>query len=164
MSETRYCSRHKDTETNLACGRCEEPVCPRCLIHGPVGVRCPNCAQIRRLPTFDVTGVYLARAIAAGLTIAIVGGLIFSFLRLALGWGPFIDWIAILGMGYAIGEGISVAVNRKRGRSLKFVAAGSVLLASSVISVVGLASFSIFGFLPGLLALAGAFYVAVSRF
>ena len=164
MSETTYCATHRDTETNLACGRCEEPVCPRCMVHGPVGVRCQSCAQIRRPPTFDVTGLYLARAIGAGLTIAIVGGLIFSFLRLALGWGPFIDWIAIFGMGYVIGEGISAAVNRKRGRSLKFVAAGSVLVASSIISIVGLASFSIFGFLPGLLALAGAFYVAVNRF
>jgi hypothetical protein len=164
MSETMYCARHKDTETNLRCGRCEEPVCPRCLVHGPVGVRCPDCAQVRRPPTFDVTRVYLARAIAAGLTIAVVGGLAFSFLRLAVGWGPLLDWIGILGMGYAIGEGISIAVNRKRGRSLKIVAAGSVLLASSVISFVGLASFSIFGFLPGMLAVAGAFYVAINRF
>ena len=164
MSETLYCARHPDTGTSLACGRCDEPVCPRCMVHGPVGIRCESCAQRRGLPTFEGSGGILARAIGTGLAIAIVGGLAFSFLRLTFDWTPLLDWAGILGLGYAIGAGISASVNRKRGRPLKFVAAGSVLVASSIFTVVGLASFSIFGSLSGLLALAVAFYIAISRF
>ena len=164
MSETKYCARHPDTETNLSCGRCEEPVCPRCMVHGPVGVRCESCAQVKRVPTFDVTGAYLARAIGVGLALGIGGGLGFSFLKLVFGWGPFLDLLAVLGLGYLIGEGISAAVNRKRGCSLKFVAAGSMLVASSIISIFSIAFLSLFGSLLGLLALAGAFYIAINRF
>ena len=164
MSEIRYCAKHTGTQTNLECGRCGEFICPRCMVHGPVGIRCESCAQVRGVPTFDVTGVFLARAIGAGLTIAIVGGLALSFLRLTFSWEPLLDWASILGMGYVIGAGISASANRKRGRSLKLVAAGSLLLASLILSIVGLGAFSLFGSLSGLLALAAAFYVSISRF
>ena len=45
--------------------------------------------------------------------------------------GDAVGIVAIVGVGYLVGEGISAAVNRKRGRSLKFVAAGATLPASS---------------------------------
>ena len=158
-SETKYCARHSDTPTNLRCGRCDELICPRCLVHAPVGVRCPDCAKTRPHPTFDVTGVYLARAIAAGMALGLVGGatggiVIFLFL------GPFLGPFAIVGIGYLAGEGISVAVNRKRGRSLKYVAAGSVIIAMLTISMFSIGPMTIFDLLAG----AYAVYVAVKRF
>lgn len=39
-----YCARHPTTETMLRCGRCDTPICPRCMIHSGVGIRCPDCA------------------------------------------------------------------------------------------------------------------------
>lgn len=39
-----YCARHPQTETLLKCGRCDTPMCPRCMIHADVGIRCPDCA------------------------------------------------------------------------------------------------------------------------
>ncbi len=39
-----YCARHPQIETGLRCGRCDTPICPRCMIHGAVGIRCPDCA------------------------------------------------------------------------------------------------------------------------
>ena len=42
------CARHSDVETSLACGRCETAVCPRCLVHTDVGIRCRTCAPVRR--------------------------------------------------------------------------------------------------------------------
>ena len=39
------CARHPSVETTLRCGRCETPICPRCLVHTPVGARCPDCGQ-----------------------------------------------------------------------------------------------------------------------
>ena len=154
MPDTLYCKKHSDTETNLRCSRCDEPVCPRCLVHAPVGVRCPDCAQVKRLPTFDVTGVFLARAIAVGLPLGIAGGAAALFTGLFV--APLLSSIVILGVGYLAGEGISLAVNRKRGRALKFVAAGSVLIAVFTVSIIGLDLFQ-------LLASAAAIYIAVNR-
>lgn len=42
------CARHPDTETALACGRCDTPVCVRCMVHTDVGIRCRTCAPVRR--------------------------------------------------------------------------------------------------------------------
>jgi hypothetical protein len=43
------CARHSGTETDLTCGRCGTAVCPRCLVHVEVGIRCPRCVpQPRR--------------------------------------------------------------------------------------------------------------------
>ncbi len=39
-----FCARHPETETMLRCGRCNTPICPRCMVHGAVGIRCPDCA------------------------------------------------------------------------------------------------------------------------
>ena len=44
-----YCARHKKTSTRLHCGRCETPVCPRCVVQSPAGIRCRDCAR-NRLP------------------------------------------------------------------------------------------------------------------
>jgi hypothetical protein len=47
------CARHQDTETALTCGRCDTPVCVRCLVHTDVGIRCRTCAPVRRsIPGF----------------------------------------------------------------------------------------------------------------
>lgn len=42
------CARHSDTETSLTCGRCETPVCVRCVVQTDVGIRCRTCAPVRR--------------------------------------------------------------------------------------------------------------------
>lgn len=40
-----YCYRHKRESTRLSCGRCGKPVCTRCAVLGPAGIRCPECAK-----------------------------------------------------------------------------------------------------------------------
>src|ERR1700689_4472560 len=40
-----YCAKHKNVVTRVTCGRCEKPICPKCLIIGPAGVRCKDCAR-----------------------------------------------------------------------------------------------------------------------
>ena len=39
------CAYHPGTETELTCGRCDKPICPRCLVHTEVGIRCPDCCE-----------------------------------------------------------------------------------------------------------------------
>ena len=157
--EPSRCARHPDTETNLRCGRCEEPICPSCMVHAPVGVRCNDCAKVRPPPTFDVTNIYLVRAIGASVALGVVGGIIFKLLSLLLGGVAFWQAIAFAGIGYMVGEGVSVAVNRKRGRSLKLVASGGVFLAFVVSTMSGVTpTGSLY------LGLIVAIYVAIRRF
>lgn len=42
-----YCYRHKKEVTRVRCGRCERPLCPRCMVHSPAGVRCRDCSRNR---------------------------------------------------------------------------------------------------------------------
>ena len=46
--ETRHCYRHPDRETGLSCSECGRPVCADCANFGPVGIRCPDHASVRR--------------------------------------------------------------------------------------------------------------------
>ena len=163
MLEPSRCARHPDTETNLRCGRCEEPICPSCMVHTPVGYRCKDCARVRPPPTFDVNRVYLARAIGASVALGVAGGIAFKVLSLLLGSVPFWQAIAFAGIGYMVGEGVSVAVNRKRGRGLKLVASGGVFLAY----VVSIWLLSLSGVGPSgslFLGLIVGTYVAIRRF
>jgi membrane associated rhomboid family serine protease len=43
-AETLVCYRHPGTETAVTCSDCERPICPECMVFGPVGIRCPECA------------------------------------------------------------------------------------------------------------------------
>lgn len=42
------CALDPDTETNLTCGKCGQPICPKCLVQTPVGARCPQCAALKQ--------------------------------------------------------------------------------------------------------------------
>lgn len=41
------CYRHKDIETAVSCSDCGKPICPDCMVFGPVGIRCPDCSGQR---------------------------------------------------------------------------------------------------------------------
>jgi hypothetical protein len=42
-----YCANHKKVTTRVTCGRCEKPICDRCMTVGANGVRCRDCARNR---------------------------------------------------------------------------------------------------------------------
>lgn len=170
MLEVKYCKKHPRVETNLRCGKCSELICPDCMVHTPVGVRCGDCAKVRRVPTYDVSGQFLTRGAIAGVLLGIAFGVLFLLIfgvlpRAIPSSGLFrvfdVLWpLMFAGMGMVTGVGISLAVNRKRGKSLKFVAAGSILMAYMIMSFFGVVDRSLFG----MLATAAAFYLAIKRF
>ena len=43
-TEQQVCYRHKGVETAVSCSQCGRPICPDCMVFGPVGIRCPECA------------------------------------------------------------------------------------------------------------------------
>ncbi len=106
------------------------------MVHAPVGVRCPDCAQTRPVPTFDVTPAFLTRGIAAGVLAAAGLGVAISVVLFLLPTIPFLYTVAIAGAGLGIGETISIATNRKRGRKLKVTAALCVVLCVVVVAYV----------------------------
>src|SRR4030066_2091207 len=112
------CARHPDIETELRCGKCEQPICPKCLVQTPVGARCPQCAALKKLPVFEVSGIFYIRAIVAGLLSAAVLGFIWFYIPLS----GFLLFFIALAVGYVIGEAISLSVNRERGPGLQVIA------------------------------------------
>ena len=161
QTEEMRCARHPKVETQLACGRCETPICPKCMVMTDVGARCPACAPARKLPQFEIGPVYMLRglgaAVAAG---AAVGALWGALVPDAFGF--FIIFIGI-GLGYAIAEPVSWATNHKAGPPLQAVAAAGVILAYGVRSVIAFDTFFPSDDLFGYVALVVAVVVAVNR-
>jgi len=138
-TETTYCARHPQVETALRCGRCETLICPRCLVQTPVGARCPDCANVRRIPTVEVKPMFIARgvggALVAGAAIGAFWGYALEGGRGGFGLGFFFIFVA-MGIGWAISEAVSLATNRKRGYVLQSAAVLGVILAYVVHNVV----------------------------
>ncbi len=158
MKQATYCPNHSDTATNLRCGRCEDLVCPQCMVHTPVGVRCKKCGQGKPAPTYDMPTSYVTRAVVAGVVLGIVGGIVIPVLP--VGW--YLHLILMGGFGYLMAEVVSVASNRKRGRTLQLVAGGGVALSAVVtaaISATALGYVDLFGLLGAALGV----YIAYIR-
>ncbi len=120
------CASHAEVETNLRCGKCGRLICPKCLVQTPVGARCPKCARLYKLPTYRVSFSYYLRAMGAALGMAIVCGLIWAVVGTFMPF--FIRLLLAVGVGYAMGEIVSLSVNRKRGRWLATVAGFGVVI------------------------------------
>ena len=128
------CARHPKVETELTCGRCETPICPRCVVFTDVGARCPTCAPARKLPQFEVSFVHLLRGTTAALGTGAALGAV---------WGALLPGrIGLLGLflaaalGYAIAEAVSAVTNRKAGTALQVIAAAGALAAYLVRNLV----------------------------
>lgn len=59
-----FCHKHKREQTRVTCGKCERPICPKCLVLSPAGVRCKDCSR-NRVPV-RLRGV--AHDVGSGLT------------------------------------------------------------------------------------------------
>ena len=135
MTETSYCPKHRDTPTKLRCSRCDALVCPKCMVHSPVGVRCEECGKGTRLPVYDVSGASMTRAVLVSLIIGLLGGVIIAIVIRPLPLGIVLYGAAMAGFGYLMSEGVGVAAGRKRGRALQWVAVGGALLGAATMSV-----------------------------
>lgn len=131
-----HCARHPQVETAITCGRCDTPICPRCLVQTPVGARCPVCANIRKLPTVDVSPVFVARGIAAAAVSGVLAGLAWGYLLGPVRFSLILVLVIALAAGYAVGEAVSRATNRKRSPVLESCAVGGVIVAYLVHNLV----------------------------
>jgi hypothetical protein len=163
------CATHLEVETNLRCGKCGKLICPKCLVQTPVGARCPDCAKLYKLPTYRISTKYYLIAIGTGLGMAIACGAIWGLIESLVGF-LYLSLLLAPAVGYAIGEVVSLSVNRKRGTGLAVVASVATVI-SYLISNIRLFhgmikfsfSFSPFHLVLVLVALALGIFVAVTR-
>src|SRR5262245_7631594 len=116
-----YCAPHK-AATYLRCNKCETPICPRCSVQTPTGARCRSCANLQRSPIYQLRWQHYARAIGAGMALALAGGLIWTFLP----FGGFLVLLLGWAFGLGVSEGLSRAVNLKRGLPIQLIGAATV--------------------------------------
>jgi hypothetical protein len=112
---TTVCVNHPKRATALRCGKCEDYICTKCMVQTPVGVRCRRCAQLRRLPQFDVDLTLLVRSALAGLLTSLVVWLVVSYLVVLR------YFLSIL-VGAAVGEVMSRLARRRTSRALEAAA------------------------------------------
>jgi hypothetical protein len=125
------CVRHPKVETFVRCGRCDDPICPDCMVAGPVGVRCRACS--RRNQDQIMRGSPQQYALG---TLCAFGS------ALLLGWMParLVMWLGII-YGYLVAEATLRGGGRKRGLMMQVIAA--------VAAAVGVAAWELdFGRLP----------------
>lgn len=129
------------------------------MVQTLVGARCPDCARLYKLPTYRVSAKHYLRAVGTALGMAIVCGVVWGLIGSFVPFF-FLNLLLAAGAGYAIGEVVSLSVNRKRGTGLATIA-GIAVAISYLVSL--LLPFGLSFHFLDLLALALGIYFAVSR-
>lgn len=120
-----FCYRHPTTETWLRCGRCDQPICTKCAVQGPVGFRCRECGRVANDPLTSFT----PRQLVLGLGVSLVAGAVAGFV------GAYIGFFSIV-IGYFAGRIVADAVTRvigyKRGPVMLAILFGGILVGSAL--------------------------------
>ncbi|MCX6377153.1 MAG: B-box zinc finger protein [Armatimonadetes bacterium] len=98
-----HCARHPNVETGLTCATCGTPICPKCMVVTPVGMKCPDCGRVKNSLLFHVTpGRFLLAgitALAAGVVTTIIGALGFFAIFLLIPYGYFAGTLILKASG-----------------------------------------------------------------
>lgn len=97
------------------------------MVPTPTGFRCRDCANMQKLPTFKVEPKHYVIATLVGLVMAAVCGFLWAFIMRSIPY-LYLNIVIAPGIGSAIGEVISLAVNHKRGIGLAIIAGGAMVL------------------------------------
>jgi hypothetical protein len=116
-----YCYRHPDRETWVRCGRCDQPICTRCAMQGPVGLRCKTCGK----PSRDALASLKPTQIAIGLAVALGLGTAVGYFGAQLGF-----FMIVLGFfaGTIIAEAIDRSIGIKRGPRILTIAVAGIVI------------------------------------
>ncbi|MYD36044.1 MAG: hypothetical protein F4X20_03325 [Dehalococcoidia bacterium] len=159
-----FCLRHRDRETVLRCARCNDPICPECMVQAAVGHICPSCVTWERNPVGQVDNSRLLTAVGAGLGAGILLAIAISVLSAALG-GLFFGMILWAVAGYLIGQAVHVAANRSRAPVLRYVAGGAAAFSWAVAMLFGIGIvFSLGWLIFGVIQVAIAIALATAPF
>ena len=167
------CLRHPKTLSNLRCGRCDDLICPQCMVQSPVGARCPECANIGQAPIFRATTSELAITIGLSTGAALIFGAVYGVAVWTM-WKLNVDFqiglvvtSVIVGLsGAPFGDFVRRAGKYKLDRRLRTVAGITMFLAWVVGTVVSSwlgAGSAIFTNIVGYLGLGVGVYIAMNR-
>ncbi len=125
--EVTYCARHPREETAISCASCGTPICPRCMVSTPVGMKCLDCGRSANTALYQVPPGRLLLAgvvsLIAGMVAAIIGKLGFFVIFLSF---PY---------GYFAGAMILKAAGMKRGRKLEVLAGTCMVLGALAVKL-----------------------------
>ena len=128
-SSVMHCARHPREETAITCASCGTPICPRCMVSTPVGMKCPDCGKVKNSVLFKVSPGRLVlagiTAMAAGVIAALIGHIGFFVLFVSI---PY---------GYFAGGLILKASGMKRGRKLEVVVGALMVIGALAIQFTG---------------------------
>ncbi len=158
-----YCATHPEVETELACGKCDRYICPRCMVQTPVGARCRECAQLRRPPMYSLGPASVARVAGAAVGVGAAVGLVWGLL--VPGFGLLGFFMLFLGMfaGYGMANVVEWAGGRKRGPVVQWSAVAGIIVAYLVRNIALVGSPLIVNDLWGLIFVGIAAVVAWNR-
>lgn len=98
------------------------------MVQTPVGARCPDCARVTRPPIYQLSPVYLLRAVGAAAAAGALGGFLWAYL-FSFSLGIIFAVIVGAGLGSLVSLAVNLATNRKRGPQLQLIGGGGVILA-----------------------------------
>jgi hypothetical protein len=135
-----FCYRHPDRETWLRCGQCDQPICTKCSVMGPVGARCRVCG----LRPNDGIRAFTPRQLVLGTGVTLGAGLLLGY------FGGQLGWLSIVG-GFFLGGFTAEAFNRvvgyKRGPVMLTMLLGGLIVGTLVGA--GISLLALFGAVPG---------------
>lgn len=134
-----WCARHKSVKTRLRCGRCETPICPKCMVMGPTGARCRDCTSYRSSHIYQVSPAQFALAFGASMGFSAIG----TFL---IGRGGLMVLFFAPALGSLLSQGIVRMTKGKRGTPLTIVASVGAIIGALL--PVALSWLSLQGALP----------------
>jgi hypothetical protein len=131
--EPLFCYRHPDRETWVRCGRCDQPICTRCAMQGPVGLRCKTCGK----PSRDALASLKPSQIAIGLAVATGLGAVVGYFGAQLGF-----FMIVVGFfaGTIIAEALDRTIGIKRGPRILAIAITGIAIGGALgasLSLVG---------------------------
>jgi hypothetical protein len=139
-----FCYRHPDRETWVRCGRCDQPICSKCAMQGPVGLRCKVCGT----PSRDALGSLRPKQLAIALAVSLGGGAVIGYAGSSL---QIFGLVAAFFGGGLIAEALDRTVGIKRGTRIIAIALPGIVAGG----LVGVA-LSMLGFLQQMGSYAGA--------
>jgi len=115
------CARHPNIETNLRCSSCDTPICPKCLVQTPVGMKCKTCGSHRQGTMFNPSPAQLTAAAVVAIMLGVIVGWAVEF------GGFYIVFLSFVFGGFA-GDLILRASGRRRGIWMEIVAGAGMAL------------------------------------
>ena len=119
-SEVMYCVNHPKRETLIRCSRCLDPICLKCAVRTPVGLRCPKCARVGRSPLYQLRAEHYAIGALVALALSLVVG------GIAPRLGLLLTFFLAAPIGGLIAEAVNRSTHGKRGRALQIITGAAI--------------------------------------